>query len=302
MNANFIKTVIGLKGDIGKKWLENLPQIITYHEEKWNIKVFSPFQLTYNYVAPAQDAYGKHLVLKISFPDNHEFITELEALKFYNGIGSIRIIQEDRENNAILLEKAESGKRLREINNEQEQVSFASDVLKKLHKPIPADYSFKFPKLADWAKAFDKYTETYSNQSGPIPQWMFAKAEQIFKQYIQDNKEQVLLHGDLHSDNILSSERGWLAIDPKGVIGEREFELGTYLRNPLYDFPKGSDYKKLEMNRILQFSEELGFDKGRILNWAFANAVISLIWFLEDENYFKEIYVHNAELLNDIKL
>lgn len=70
-------------------------------------------------------------------------------------------------------------------------------------------------------------------------------------------KETFLLHGDLYPDNILSSQRGWLVIDPKGVIGEREFELAAFLRNPIYDFPKGSDYKKLEKRRILQFAQEI---------------------------------------------
>lgn len=57
-----------------------------------------------------------------------------------------------------------------------------------------------------------------------------------------------------------------LVIDPKGIIGEREFELGAYLRNPIYDYPKGSDYKKLAAQRIIQFAQELGFDKERLLN------------------------------------
>lgn len=238
----------------------------------------------------------------MSFPDNNEFITELEALKFYNGEGAIKILQEDRENGAILLEKAEPGLRLREIIDERKQISTASNVLKDLHKPISADYSFRFPTIAEWAKVFERHKKTYSQGVDPVPSWMFEKAKEIFKQYLNEKIEQVLLHGDLHSDNILSSERGWLTIDPKGIIGEREFELGAYLRNPYYDFPKGSDYKKLETNRIILFSEELGFDKERIKNWAFACAVISLLWFLEDEKYFKEIYVQNAELLNNIKL
>ena len=179
--------------------LDELSQLIKQYEKKWDIQTLPPYQLSYNYVAPAASSDSRHVVLKISFPDNHEFTSELEALKFYSGDGSIRIVKEDRENGAVLLEK-------------------------------------------------------------------------------------------------------WLAIDPKGVIGEREFELGTYLRNPLYDYPKGSNYKKLEINRILQFSEELGFEKERILNWSFANAVISLIWFLEDEKYFKEIYIRNAELLHEITI
>ena len=300
MNKEFVKKIIALRGDAGRKWLEDLPQIIKLYENKWNIRTFSPFDLAYNYVAPAQTAKGEQVVLKISFPDNKEFISEIEALNFFDGQGSIRVLQEDRDNLVMLLEKAEPGDMVRTVSPDSKQISFVSAVLKNLHKPISSENNFPFPTISDWSKAFARYIGTFSKESGPVPKWMFDKAQEIFTEFPKDRKELVLLHGDLHSDNILSSQRGWLAIDPKGVVGEREFELGAYLRNPYYDYPKGSDYKNLERDRIIQFSEELGFDKKRILDWSFACAVISLLWFLEDENYFKDIYVQNAELLNEI--
>lgn len=301
MNDEFAKKIIALRGDAGKKWLDELPEIIKAYEQKWDIEVLSPFTLSYNYVAPAQAKDGKTFVLKISFPENQEFITEIRALEFFHGDVVIKIIQEDLAKGAVLLERAVPGDRLRTITSDEKQISIASQVIKRLHKPIDESSASVFPIIADWAKAFERYRAKYSVASGPVPKKLFDLGEGIFKEYTQDKKEAVLLHGDLHSDNILSSERGWLVIDPKGVIGEREFELGAYLRNPYYDYPKGSDYKKLETKRIIQFSEELRFDKERIRNWAFACAVISLLWFLEDEDYFKEIYVQNAEMLNEIK-
>lgn len=301
MNEEFVKKIIGLRGNIGKKWLGDLPEIIKHYEEKWGITVFPPFILSYNYVAPAKTADGKAVVLKISFPNNHEFPLETVALKFFDGNGAIRILQEDTKGHALLLERAEPGIRLRDVKNDKELVSFASSVIKKFHKPIIQKNNSLFPVISDWGKAFARYRKTFSKKSGPVPVWMIERAEDIFTQFPKDKKETVLLHGDLHSDNIISSQRGWLVIDPKGVIGEREFELGAFLRNPIYDFPKGTDYKKVSIQRIHQFSEELGFDKERIKDWAFACAVISLVHFLEDEGVFKEIYVENATILNGIR-
>lgn len=301
MNDDFIKKIVALCGDKGKKWLAALPETINTYERKWDLKVSSPFPLSYNYVAPAKTSEGKDVVLKISFPDNHEFSAEIEALKFFHGDVAIKILQEDLQRGVVLLERAVPGVRLRDITPDSEQIHIASNVLKKLHKPISHSASPLFPTINDWAKAFTRYRTEHSLTTGPVPKELFEKGESIFTEYTQEKKEQVLLHGDLHSDNILSSDRGWLVIDPKGVIGEAEFELGAYLRNPYYDYPKGSDYKKLETDRIVQFSEELGFDKERLRNWAFACAVISLLWFLEDEKYFKDIYVQNAELINGIR-
>lgn len=301
MNEDFVKRAIALSGDLGKKWVQDIPEIIKKYEDLWEITCLPPFALSYNYVAPAKTKDGRDVVLKISFPKNGEFPLEFETLKFFNGSGSIRIEKEDIENGAMLLEKAEPGMRVRDITPDEKQISLVAQVLNELHKTVPADTASFFPTIAHWGKAFARYRIKFSKNAGPVPQWMFEKAENIFVEFPKDKKQHILLHGDLHSDNILSSQRGWLTIDPKGIVGEREFELGAYLRNPYYDYPKGSDYKKLETARIIQFADELGFDKERIRDWAFASAVISLLWFLEDENHFNEIYVKNAELINEIK-
>lgn len=301
MDKDFKKKIIALRGDIGKIWLENLPNIIRKYEQEWKINCLSAFPLSYNFVTSAKTHDGKSVVLKISFPNNPDLPLEYAVLNFYDGNGSIKVLNKDIENGVLLLEMAEPGTRVRDVSPDEKQISFASEVIKKMHRPVPDTIAGIFPTILDWAKVFDRHKTTFSSES-PIPSWMFDKAEQIFKEFPKDNKEVGLLHGDLHSDNILLSQRGWLFIDPKGIVGEREFELGAYLRNPYYDYPKGSDYKKLQINRILQFSEELSFDKKRILDWSFACAVISLLWFLEDEDYFKEIYVANAELINSIRL
>lgn len=299
MNQGFVKQIIALRGDVGKKWLRNLPSIIKKYEEKWGLVVSSPFFLSYNYVAPARTLDGKDAVLKISFPNNKEFPAEIEALKVFNGQGAIKLLREDLENGIMLLEKAEPGVLLRTIKDDTEQIHIASQVIKILHKSIAQKNYSLFPTIADWGKIFARHRKNYPESR--VPKYFLDKAEDVYMSS-KNAKETFLLHGDLHSDNILSSSRGWLVIDPKGVIGEREFELAAFLRNPIYDFPKGCDYKKLEAKRILQFSEELGFNKQRILDWAFAGAIISIFCKLEDEGKFADIYLKNAELLNNITL
>lgn len=301
MNKEFVDKIITLRGDVGRKWLDSLPETIKVYEQKWGISVLPPFHLSYNYVAPAKTSDGQNAVLKISFPQNSEFIYEMEALKFFSGEGAVKVLQEDRENQAMLLEKAEPGEGVRSISSEDMRIATVSAVLKKLHKPVTGETAHLFPSIIDWGKAFDRYKFKFPGSSGPVPKELFDKAEGIFNEYGQDIKNPVLLHGDLHADNILSSKRGWLIIDPKGVLGEPEFELGAYLRSPIYDFPDASSRKKLVAERIRQFSEELGFDKEKILNWAIACAVISLLWFLEDEGRFDDVYLQNAQLLSEIR-
>lgn len=302
MNEGFKKKVVALAGAAGEKWLLELPNTIRRYESQWDIKAQDPFPLSYNYVCPAISSNGKLVVLKISFPENHEFKTEIAALKTFNNDVSIRILKVDALGGAVLLERATPGSRLRSVIPDSEQIGYASAVIRTLHQPIQDNSKKIFPSLTDWVKAFDRYEVTYPHKSGPIPKHIFDLGFGIFREFLQDKKDQVVLHGDLHSDNIILSERGWLVIDPKGVIGEREFELGAYLRNPYYDFAENSNHKKNETSRINQFSEQLGFDRERIRGWAVACAVISLVWFLEDEKIINEIYIRNAELIHGLRL
>lgn len=302
MNDEFKKKVIALAGEAGERWLVDLPNIVSKYEFEWNIKAQPSFPLSYNYVCPAAALENRPVVLKISFPGNKEFVTEIAALKTFNKEVSVQILREDLLGGAVLLERAMPGLNLSKVEPDELQVHLAAQVIGQLHTELDQNSLALFPTLADWAKVFDRYKEKYSINDGPIPKEFFDLGEGIFKEFLQDKKEQVVLHGDLHSDNIISSERGWLVIDPKGVIGEKEFELGAYLRNPYYDFLKGCDYKKIEAARISQFAEELGFEKERIRGWALVCAIISLLWFLEDEGTVNEIYLRNAELIRNLKL
>ena len=95
-------------------------------------------------------------------------------------------------------------------------------------------------------------------------------------------REPALLHGDLHHYNVLSDRaRGWCAIDPKGVVGELEYELGAALRNPI-DRPICSRQLDVVERRLDQFGLVLGIDVSRARGWCFAQAVLSAIWSIED--------------------
>lgn len=289
-----------LSGEDGKKWLENLPEQINYYEKKWNIKTTNPFSLSYNYVCSAVTTDNKNVVLKISFPNNTEFISEIEALKRFPEKVSIKIENEDLENNVVLLEQAVPGTPVSKISNDEEQVNITSQVIKKLHVPVIENDNNLFPSISTWAKIFDRYKEKTQN-NGPIPKDLVDLGHGVFTDLLQENRKQYLLHGDLHNDNILKSVRGWLVIDPKGILGEREFELGAFLRNPFYDLPKDSNHKEVETRRIIQFAEELGFDRERIRLWSLASSIISMLWFWEDEGKVSDIYLRNAELIRSIK-
>jgi streptomycin 6-kinase len=117
--------------------------------------------------------------------------------------------------------------------------------------------------------------------------------------------EQVLLHGDLHHENILAAEREpWLAIDPKGVVGEPAYETGALLRNQLSVVLEASRPGKIMERRVDQLSHELGIDRARVRGWGLAQAVLSVWWDIEDFGHLEDYDVATlacAELLAAIK-
>ena len=107
-------------------------------------------------------------------------------------------------------------------------------------------------------------------------------AEQVYLELCDSQRAPRLLHGDLHHYNVLRDrERGWLAIDPKGVIGELEYELGAILRNP-GELPGLFTDELVIRSRLDRLCSTLGLDLERALRWGFAQAVLSAIWEIED--------------------
>src|SRR5579859_7333229 len=98
--------------------------------------------------------------------------------------------------------------------------------------------------------------------------------------------EPMLLHGDLHHDNILMAGRQpWLAIDPKGLVGEPAYETGALLRNALARVFSASQPQRVLARRVDQLAAELGLDRVRICGWGLAQAVLSVWWGIEDSGY-----------------
>ena len=101
-----------------------------------------------------------------------------------------------------------------------------------------------------------------------------------------------MLHGDLHHDNILQNGDDWVVIDPKGVIGEPAYEVAAFIRNPMPELLTHENAQKIIHNRITRFAKILELSEHRVIGWCFVQAVLSLVWAIEDgcdDTYFKNL-------------
>jgi streptomycin 6-kinase len=122
--------------------------------------------------------------------------------------------------------------------------------------------------------------------TGPLPTHLVERAEATYRELLASAPPPVLLHGDLHHDNILRATRvPYLAIDPKGLAGEPAYETGPFLYNPQPFLRESSNLAQVLERRVAILVEHLQFDRQRILACAFAHSVLSAAWSIEDGDY-----------------
>lgn len=282
---------------------QRLPALLDHCAERWRLTVLSPFpNLSFNYVAPAVREDGSEAVLKIGMP-HKELWTEIEALRVYDGRGSVRLLEADPEQGLLLLERLRPGTVLTTLadeENDAQATSFAAAVMRGLWRTAPLEHSF--PHIHDWAAGMQRLRAHYHGGVGPLPIRLVEEAEILFAELLASAADPVVLHGDLHHDNILfAQQRGWLAIDPKGIVGEPAYEVGALLRNLWPDRHTIHDPANLLARRIDQLSEELGIDRARIRGWAVAQGVLSAWWCLEDGDDCWKAAIALTELFTAIR-
>jgi streptomycin 6-kinase len=300
----FEQRMIEVYGERGRDWLAGLPELVSRCAERWSLTVMPPFEaLSFNYVAPALREDGTPVVLKLGVP-NPELVTEIEALKIFDGDGIARLLESDLDLGAFLIERLEPGATLLSVEDDEEATTIAAGVMRNLWKPIAEDHLF--PTAERWSLGLGRLRSTFDGGTGPFSAALVERAESLFAELLDSMGEPVLIHGDLHHENILRNSGGassqnnerepWLAIDPKGLVAEREYEVGALLRNPLPQLLNTPDLERLTARRVALLSEELGFDRERIVGWGLSQAVLSGWWNFEDQGHGWESAMAVAEI------
>ena len=180
---------------------------------------------------------------------------------------------------AVLLERLVPGTPLASLvlaNRDDE----ATDVLAALlGRMSPGEPPAACATVEAWGLSFERYLATSDAQ---IPRELVLHAHHVYFELAAAQRNPALLHGDLqHYNVLLDDKRGWVAIDPKGVVGELEYEIGAALRNPKErpDFLASDDVRE---RRLARFHAALGIDVDRARAWAFAQGVLSAVWSVED--------------------
>ena len=219
---------------------------------------------------------GQPVVLKLVKQAGDEWQSGKIARAF-GGHGIARVLECD--DGAVLLERLTPGYSLARLTlngRDDEAIDILAETIQTMsgHAPPP-----DCATVRGWAASFDSYIARADDRISPH---LVAEAHRRFLSLEASQGQRQLLHGDLHHYNVLfDSTRGWLAIDPKGVVGEVEFEIGATLRNP-FERPDLFVSAAIVERRLARLARSLNINLARALEWAFAQAVLSAIWSLED--------------------
>lgn len=290
----FIRATLDLFDDSGARWLKRFPALVKELEERWEMQVQAPFNLSYNYVAPVTLNTGGEAVLKLWHP-NPELSSEIVALEHYAGRGIVRLLRSDLKRSAMLLERLRPGVPLAEVEDDDEATRIIAEVMRQLWIPAPEDPQGVFRTVKKWSLGFRRLRKTFDGATGPFPAPLVEQAERLYTDLIASSAPPALLHGDLHHWNILSAERApWLALDPKGLIGEPAYEIGAMTRNKWVSGGPAELRAQVE-RRLAIFEEMLGFDRQRMRGWCMAQAVLSAWWSYEDHHEVAQAMLEFAQ-------
>jgi len=218
------------------------------------------------------------LVLKL-LPRGSDEWRSAEVLAHWDGRGAVRLLEQ--ASGAVLIERAMPGDDLSpmvQAGDDDAATLILCQVMAQLNRPAPPGAGFR--TIADWGRGFARNRGAAAKVG--MDAGLIDQAEALFLQLCETQAEPIVLHGDLQHYNVVrDAARGWLAIDPKGILGEPAYETGAMLRNPVADPRLCADSAIIE-RRARLICGQLGYPYERVIGWCFSQWVLSVLWAIED--------------------
>jgi streptomycin 6-kinase len=257
----------------GADWLDMLPRLVAECAEQWSLEVGVSFEQAHvSLVTRVRLPDGTPAVLKINFPDA-ESEHEPGALEHWNGKGAVRLLAYDGVRRALLVEHCQPGTTLWALQDEKEANAIAAEVLGRLWRPPSAEHAFR-PLSSDAERWVEELPHRWEKLGGPFERELLDQAVSFLRDAGPNQGELVVVHQDFHGGNVLRATREpWLAIDPKPLVGEREFDTASLLRDRRQELGRDPQPARTVSRRLDQLASELELDRGRMRGWGIAHAL-----------------------------
>ncbi|MEV5962187.1 aminoglycoside phosphotransferase family protein [Kribbella sp. NPDC051952] len=270
--AAFVHETTTREGERGAAWLADLPGIVDELQKRWDL--VPDGEVTHGRVGvivPVQDA-----VLKVSFPhpgNDHE----PDAFESWAGRGAVKLYERADDCYAMLLERVHPSTL---AESDEDICAAAGQLSRRLAIPAPEG----LPRMVDQADAWEEELRKDAfefDQELPGPTVDAALA--VIDDLARDQPE-LLIHGDFHPRNILRADREpWLAVDPKGYVGDPAYDGATMLKVRAADLHATGRFGPDDLLKQLQhelavYAEAAGVDPVRVRRWVQLQMVQGAYW------------------------
>jgi streptomycin 6-kinase len=271
-----VRNVTETWADEGLRWLAGLPVLLDDVARDWDLTLGAPYLLSFHWVTPVTRADGSAAVLKLGLAAEG-LAAQAQALQIYGGHGAVRLLAHDKRRGALLLERADPGTPVAALvpDHDEEATAALIGAGRRLHRVPPAGCTL--PDLREEGESFRAHLRRFPGDD-PLPRRLVERAGGLFDELCASAPDRLVLHGDLHHDNVLRAQREpWLAIDPFGVVGDPGYDCGAMLYNP-EPWRREDDLLRLVPARIEQLSDGFGIPVDRVVAWGFVMGVLSEVW------------------------
>ena len=254
-------------------WRERVPGLVEAAAARWGLTLGDAYPPgAAGHVVRVTLADGTPAVLKLVFP-HREAEHEADALAVWNGDGAVRLIASDDDGWSFVMERCEPGELLASGDPDT-----ALDVLVSLLPRLWREVEAPFHRLADEVAVWlDEIPAAWELTDRPLERALLDETLDRLDALSSSQGEQVLLHQDLHTDNVLAAQREpWLVIDPKPLRGEREFSVAPIVR----DYVLGHSERDV-VGRLDRLTSALRLDRDRARWWTIGQTVA---WMFESSH------------------
>lgn len=204
-----------------------------------------------------------------------------DFIEWRAGIGCVELLE--RSDDILLMEHAGT-ETLRDVlfrdGNDDATTEIAADVLLKYHQPSQQPPPSSLLTLPLYFESLFRKAEQDRTSGVDSP---YVEAATLAQELIGQQRNVKPLHGDLHHENVMRGERGWIIIDPAGLIGDAALDVANMFSNPLDRFDLTRSEARIASMAAI-FAKALQRDERLLLQYAFAYGCLSAAWHEEDGN------------------
>jgi streptomycin 6-kinase len=198
------------------------------------------------------------------------------ALRYFNGHGAVRLLHYDDGAQMMEYAAGDALVMLVERGEDEKATRIIAQVIKQLHS-VPQDAPVDGMVMLD--RWFGALFEKAATEKQVGIESIYVRGAALTERLLADKQETRVLHGDIHHYNIRHSQRGWLAFDPKGIVGDRTYDCANTLCNPV--IPELVHNKTRLLNNAAILADALALELWRVLAFTYVYACLNASWWTQ---------------------